>query len=193
MRPWRQTVPFLALVLMVAPAAALAVDCGPDCLGLYFEPTADTWCGQVAAFTQVPLYLVLSGPSMAAVSGISFQVDLDGPIQLLGVNFGTTVICDTFTPDAFCTIWDPALATTPATVLATLSVMVTDFAAPATVGLHNFGTPADDRVWIELPGGTAVPLNSSAGAGMPMVQLNGECGIVPASTSAWGSLKSLYR
>jgi len=193
MRPLRHTIPILILVPLILPALAAAADCGPDCLGLYFEETADTWCGQSAPFTTVTLYLVLSDPSMAELAGISFFIDLGGPIVLLGVSFGGIQICDTFTPGAYCHGWDPPLATSATTVLATLTVMVTDYTTPATVGLHNFGDPADDRVWVGLPDGGQVPLDSSAGAGMPMVQINGECGIVPAETSAWGALKSLYR
>ena len=193
MRPLRHAVPFLIVALLILPAAASAADCGPDCLGLYFEPTADTWCGQVAPFTPVTLYLVLSEPSMDAVTHIAFYVDRDGPIQVLGVNFGSPIICDTFTPGAYCAVWDPPLTTVPTTVLATLSVTVLDPVAPATVGLHNFGTPADDSVWVTLPDDSQVRLNSSAGAGLPMIQLGGECGIVPADGTAWGTLKSLYR
>lgn len=193
MRPLRHAILPLIIALLILPAAAYAVDCGPNCLGLYFEPTADTWCGQVAAFTQVPLYLVVTDPSMAEVSGIAFYVDLDGPIQLLGVTFGSPIICDTFTPDAYCGVWDPPLATTPATVLAMLTVMVTDASTPAFVILRGFNPPEGEQVWVTLPGDQQAPLYFSTGVGMPLVQINGECGIVPTESSAWGSLKSLYR
>ena len=161
MRPLRHAVLPLTLVLLFLPTLASAVDCGPDCLGLYFEETADTWCGQAAPFTQVPLYLVLTDPSMDAVSYIGFFVDLDGPIEFLGVNFGSLIICDTFLPDAFCSVWDPALTTSPTTVMAVLTVMVTDPSTPATVGLHNFGSAVPSRYSVLNPAFSISSVSSS--------------------------------
>lgn len=186
---------FLACCVLTAaaPAAAQGPDCGPDCLGLYFDEAGTASCLPGTAFSTVTAWMILSGPTMPAIAAMSIFPVTEGPLLVLGVDFGSPVICEPAEPGAYCTAWSPPLPTPGTTVLGRITLFYTGTSEPATIGLRNSGTPADDRPWVVLPDGSTVPLNPSAGPGNPMAQIGGECGIVPAAGAAWGALKGLYR
>lgn len=196
MRPARMPFPYPVLVLLIllaAPLSARSADCGPDCIGLYFDEAGTEVCHPGSPVTPITAYLILSGPTMDAIEFISFAFVLDGPVVVTGVNFGNPVICDPGEAYAYCTAWTPPLATTGPTILGVVSLLYTGFGVPAFLGIRNAGGVPDDRPWVVLPDDTAVPLNPAAGPGAPFAQIGGDCVIVPADAAAWGGLKSLYR
>lgn len=185
----------IALTLFAAdPAAVQATACGPDCVGLYF----DLLHGRTTCLPGVPsgyadVYMILTDPTMDALSFMSVVVTTDGPIVVTGVDFGSDQICEPIEPGASCHVWSTPLPTEGETVLARIAVFYSGGGAPAFLGLRNAGEPVDDRPWVTLPNGLQVPLNPSAGPGEPMAQMGSDCLIVPAAARSWGAVKSLFR
>lgn len=184
----------LLALLAAAPAFAEVPDCGSDCIAILFAPGYDSWCAEATPYAPVTAHLVLIDPSFTAIEGIGFRFVIDGPLLVLGVTFGGPVICDTWEPLAYCHAWSPPLPVGPgATVLAELVFYYGASGAPALIGLANWGGPEDDRPWAWLGDDVWVPLNPLAGAGEPLAQVGGECGVVRRAPATWSRLKSLYR
>lgn len=193
MRPWYPLAFLIACILTLSPLTAAAADCGPDCIGIYFDQAGTEVCHPGTMVGTVTAYLILSDPTMDALSFISFGLEIDGPATVAGVNFGNAVICDPLDPHAYCTMWDPALLTTSSTTLAVITIIYTGLGQPALISIRNSGAIVDDRPWVILPNDVEVPLNPATGPGNALAQIGGACGIVPTEASSWGALKGLYR
>jgi hypothetical protein len=182
--------------LCLSAAAAPAVECGPDCIGIYFDQAAETWClPDAVPFTPLTAYLILSAPTMEAISGMLILPLLDGPIMLTEWDFydDIFVICDPVEPTAVCGFWDPPLATTPVTALAEITLLYLG-GEPATIAVRNSPPTVDGRIWVALPDGSSAPLTPSTGAAeLPMAQIGGVCQVVPTQASSWSAVKGLYR
>lgn len=185
----------LAVALtLAAPAGAQDADCGPDCVGLYFTLLhGRTSCSVGASPRNAEAYVILTSPTMEAISFMSFAVVTEGPVIVTDVSFGGTQICEPVEPGAYCHFWDPPVATATETTLAVIRLFYAGTGEPAFIGLRNSGAIADDRPWVTLPDGTEMPLNPSAGPGQPMAQMGGVCEVVPVATRSWSAVRSMYR
>lgn len=185
----------LLLALVAGPAAAV-VDPDPDCVGIYFDPEADVNCTTATPYATVPLYLILTNPSMAAIGGFSAGCDLTGAAMVLGITIpGFTSIIDF--PDFHNLIigYGAPRACTEATVLVITSVLYMDTSgSPIEFRLRDSIPSSLDPAYptLLLTDETLVSTGLSTPPGTACAVINGEC-VVAAEAASWDGIKSLYR
>jgi hypothetical protein len=185
--------------LLIASGAMAQVDPDPDGIGIYFDAAATQNATAAAYGDVVTAYLVATHPSLAGnlFAWQAFVISSPGdacitgePIQggniymnmpPCGPNFGFIV-----------QNFDPRPPVQDATVLATLTITMTDenqvvtlFVGGATQALPSYNVGGIGTPWQDLH-------PASGSADLPVARINGEAP-VPVLGETWGALKSLFR
>lgn len=186
----------LGLFVLGVSSAGAVSDPTPNLLGLYFDETADVYClDEVAPYSIVSMYAVLSNPTVPEIIGFEFAMDHPSPMIALM----TTAYCNSF--------WDPVegipyviycgypYPLQEATVLVSFQYL---YASSETNALEWTLLPADNPsepggypfAW--LPDGTYLPLEVRGGLGNPSAMIFYDC-TVDTEPVTWGAIKSVFR
>lgn len=177
---------------LLTPTVVLATLPGPDALGLYFDPEAQTRDLDVDAGASFEIYLILTHPTMSAIEGwesaviltngnsvtttefpVGSQPLINGP-QDWAVSMTTPMPCNVLTKLAVFTVLSPSDQHAP--------LFLGNVSAPSLIG---------DYPSVKLAGGGWVALDLSSGdPSLPVADINGG---TPDQKSAWGAVKSLFR
>lgn len=188
----------LILSLMIASSAMAVVDTDNDMLGIYFDMAADSNClTGLAPYAQAPAYVIMTNPTNDLIGGFEFGYDIVGNALVLETVFTSPQALDVGGPGNHIVGLGSPMATSEATVLATLTVLNTDTAgAPVFFALHGSNPSSiDPALPTVLYGqGQLMTLGTSTLPGTYNAVINGECGdVVDTDATSLDSFKSLYR
>lgn len=184
----------LALTLTAFAGSAFASDWFSDNVGIYIDEAGTNNCITLAAYTPMPAYLVctqLNSSDLNAwelaltytnVTSLSFQPRGTGPIDA-AINPGEHIVG----------LANPLAVTGGVVVLADMQLMVmnTDAAGIKVGGTFFHSLPGKVPAYQGTQ--TAIrELHPISAPGTPVFTINNGC-VVPAETSSFGSVKSLFR
>lgn len=193
---------FILLTIFVSSAQA-TVDPDPDGIGVYFDAEADIH--EIVVPVSVPFfaYVILTNPSAPEIMGYEFSATRAIPAGMETMVFvldeiwhGYNEILPVEPPEQggnFMIGWGTPEPTSPATILVTWQIMLL---APLVMDFHigpstgDFGT--NGQLTYDTPTGPVSMHVSSGAPALPVATVNGS-GIVPASSTSFGSLKALFR
>lgn len=181
----------MALMLFVGQASAI-VDPVPDCISLYFDMSADNQCiVDVAPYTQVPLYLLLTNPSVEFISGFRAQIELEGlGIFLSAFPPNYDILTDDYVE--FDTTYPEPEPTSNTTLFATVTVLYMEpSGGQVYFDLGDSESPPEDLPAFQLPDGSWVVGADCLSFGWDAV-IGMDC-ITPTAPTSFDSLKALYR
>ena len=184
----------LALTLTAFAGSAFASDWFSDNVGIYIDEAGTNNCITAAPFTPVTAYLVctqLNSSDINAwelalvnsnVTTLSFQPRGTGPIDA-AINPGEHIVG----------LAAPLAVVGGTVVIADMQFMVMN-TAPAGIMIKNtFFHSLPGKVPAYQGSGTPIrELHQISAAGSPVITINNGC-VVPAETSSFGSVKSLFR
>ncbi len=184
----------LALVSLIASSAFAGLDGDNDMMGIYFDMDGNSVCASAAFLDHVTAYVLYTNPTLATTRGFELGYDLVGatntsvakafPVSATDVGTGNNIIAGFATP----------IATSPATVMATLDIFYLDFnpidivLRAADPSSNTQGLPMVVREDFSL-----MTVGFSAPGG-PAATINGDCnGVVDNEEASFGSVKALFR
>ena len=177
-----------------------------DQIGVYFDTSAESVCLDVPSDALFNAYLILSNLTSSEVWGIGFRLQVEFPPENEG-QIGRWALewpphavqgdeGPTF-PDSDHSIGLglPLLASGGNAIFITWTFLVVDvfpvefYLGPMESDVQGSGAP-----WYVGDNHEIVTLGVSSGSyGLPVAELNGECGVVGVQTSTFGRVKCLYR
>ena len=114
------------LYLLVATSASAVIDPDTNSMGFYFDVNADVYEYSTAPYLIVPVHVILTRPDFDALFGYDFSYEIIGNHMVSGTSLmGEGPICACDPPNFTIGLQEP-LATSPATLLCTLSILVMD-------------------------------------------------------------------
>ena len=187
----------LLLSLLVASSALAVIDGDDNMMGFYFDETADANCiTGVAPYAQIPVYVIMTNPSVDAIGGFEFGYDLIGDATVLSTTLPANNIDVGYPGNHIVGLGSP-LNTTEATIVATLNLMyMSTTSAPVSFTLHgsNPSSINPELPTILLGDGSLMTLGTSTLPGTMTAMVNGVCeDVVDTEDTNFGNLKSLYR
>jgi len=187
----------LLLSLLVASSALAVIDTDADMMGIYFDETADANCiTGVAPYSQIPVFVIMTNPSVDAIGGFEFGYELEGEATVLSTTLPENNIDVGYPGNHIVGLGSP-LATTEATIVATLNVMyMSTTNTPVSFTLHGSNPSSIDPALptILLDGGDLMTLGTSTLPGTMSALINGVCeDVVTTDEKTFDNLKSLYR
>ena len=187
---------FLLMAMLIAASAFAIVDPDDDMMGFYFDLEADYPCIEDAApYSTHDLFLIVTRPTFDEILGFEAGFTIEGEGMVLSVEFSVENFINVGTNDNMIVGFGEPLPTTPATLLATLSVMYMDTTmGPLFFYLHGSEPSSMDPLYpvVLLDGGVLQSMGISAAVG-PTAQVNGGCLVVATDNVSFDSIKSLYR
>ena len=198
-----KTMLLLVALLFLSNLALALPDNSPDVVGVYFNPEYLESDAYVPANSPFNLYVVLSNPTQAAISGFEFGYDH----WVASGSEGLVLRLDTYFPDGVVIInppFDPFVGSytisLPTPIPADQTVVLLGWRymlmAPNIV-MHFYLTEADNP---SVPGGLpgywgpdgVVPMGYAETCFGTGARVNEFCPL-PTEPQSWGSLKGLYR
>ncbi len=199
----RKLIGILILASFIAPSAQAVVDPDPDGIGIYFDLNADIYQTVVGPSSPFDAYVILTNPTWAEILGYEFSRHISVPPGMEGMVIwldrtwtGFNELLPVELPDLGDNVMLGMVAplpTSPAVVLVRwqfmlLTPMVMDFYLGPSNG--EFGT--NGRLAYESEAGWVPMYVSSGDPGLLVATVNGT-GVVPATSTTFGSLKALFR
>ncbi len=194
-------------VLALVAVSAMAQYPGPDSIGIYTSydgPTAETSMATTAPFEEIDIYVCITNPSSAAVSGWEGNITYSGFTApafnfTAGSNLVGQDLPDTY--KVFCGIGPSPLALEPNGSGVVHMMTITAFVAQTTtvceLAFEAYVIPSlpgwDGPVYTDgVDVGLIKPLfPSTGGAGIPVFRVNGAT--IPAGEpTTWGEMKGLF-
>lgn len=127
----KKTLLLFLLILMVPTTASAVVDPDVNKMSIYFDLNADEYELWAAPATAVPFHVILTNPDFDALYGYEFGFDVDGGAVVMTVTLhgDGTIDVGGGTPGNHIVGLAAPLATTEATLLATVQVFMVDYNA----------------------------------------------------------------
>jgi len=195
-------------VLAVVAVSAMAQYPGPDSIGIYTStdgPTAETSMSTTVPFEEIEIYVCITNPTSAAVSGWEGNITYDDGLTAAGISL--TAGANLFSPtldktfEQFVGIGPSPLALEPngsgVVHVATITAFIQTTTTVAELAFEAFTVPSlpgwDGPVYTDgIDVGDIKPLfPSTGGAGVTAFRVNGAT--IPADeTTTWGEMKGLF-
>jgi hypothetical protein len=183
------------LVLFAANPALATLE---DMAGVFFDEDSYLYClDGVVPFASFDAFILLLEPSMDAVRGFGFRLNVDGEFFLTGIDYpagliiqGTSLINE----DALIYFSEP-LPCTPITILMTATFLYSDSDGdPLFFYLRGAESvlPGGLPVVLLEDGETLFPVEVAMGLESPTAVVN-ECYPDADEAVSWGAVKGLYR
>jgi hypothetical protein len=187
------------LILIAFPAQAATAD---NTLGVYFDEQASMVCVEgIVPYALLPVYVILSNPTMDMLYGFEFGITVTGPPLVFstfthpcGISVDPVDLGDVHVS---CSVGVPGVANT---VLASMEwMLMTTSTDPTLIFLHNAANPSQPGEWplIHLADGSLVPtgVNAILDMGVTAAISSGSdiCYPLPVGEHSWEAVKSLYR
>lgn len=183
--------------LLLANVSYAVVDTSPNSMGFYFDLNADIFETTGTPFSTTVIYVILTNPSFDSLIGYQFAYQVVGNHMISSTTLHGIGSIDTGYYAGNHIVWLGApLSTSPATLLATLKVLVMD-QLPISFRLHGTtpnAFPETDLPAVSLPGGVNMSTGTSSYGSEPLINayINGS-GVVETEGASWDQVKSLYR
>ncbi len=192
----RSSILFLFAIIFLASTPATALYSDSEALGFYFDTGGGINCLETAPYVTVPVYLVLTNPTMDSIYGYEFGYSISGSYMVSGTSLkGTNPIDVGGSPGNHIVGLSSPLTPSGATVLAMLSVFILD---DKQIQFELFGAdPSSTPDYPELPV-LAIDYETlrnpelSSAEGIPNARINGICNPETVEGS-WDGVKSLYQ
>lgn len=186
----------LALTVVMASSAFAVVDEGANMLGFYFDATADTYCTSLGPYLSVDTHVILTNPDFDNLYGIEFGYEVSGNAMVLSTAWDNPQALDVGSAGNHIVGFGSPSPCSPATLVATLSVMNLD-PTSAPIGFSMMpSNPSSNELGLPtalLADGVLLPLGFSTIDGVHCAEINGACDIVTTDAMTFDSVKSLYR
>lgn len=176
------------------------MDTDDNSIGVYFEPTAVEYCGTAGTFDQVPVHIFLKNPTFAELYGFELSYEVTGPGIITGSAFANPQVTNVGTGTNFIAGFGAPTATEAATLLVTMTCLVTGTDAPISFAISGSDPSSIDPALptLLLADGQLTSVYFSTIGGLYCAELNGACdplgdGPVPTDAVSFDSIKSLYR
>ena len=187
----------LVLAMTIASSAFAVVDPDPNMIGIYFDTDADVYCMEgVAPYATIPAYIFLTNPTFDGLYGFEVGYNLEGNGMVLSGLFANPEALDVGAAGNHIVGFGSPTATTPATLLITLSVLYMDTSmAPMYFNLTGADPASIDPLLptVLLDAGQLMTTGYSTFDGTHSAVINGVCDIVATEAMSFDSVKSLYR
>lgn len=187
---------FVAVLMLTAAAAPAIVDATPNMVGIYFDMNADNYCKAAAPYSTIPVYIILTSPTMETLAGYELGAEIIGSAMVLSITIPN------FVPDSNCLLGNllvhflEPLPCTEATLLTELRILYMDTTmGGVSFDLHG-GTPSSlDPALPTLLLTDGTPLSAT----LPPWDWEYGCAWIntlcptPVDDVSWDGVKSLYR
>ena len=150
----------------------------------------------MGAYATVPTYVIVTNPTFDYLYGFEFSYTITGTASVLNTAFANPQALDVGSAGNHIVGFGSPSPCSPATLVATLSVMNLD-PTSAPIGFSMMpSNPSSNTLGLPtalLADGVLLPLGFSTIDGVHCAEINGACDIVATDAMTFDSVKSLYR
>jgi len=188
----------ILMMSLFATSAFAVVDDAVNSMGIYFDLDADVYEATGPQYVPFNAYVMLTNPDFGGLFGYEFNFEVIGNCSVTGVALSGTGPIDVGTGCYIVGLAAP-LATSPATVLATISVfpMSADPISFELMGALPNSIVGSTVPALLLEGDAIIPAGLSAGlteeGDTQICAYYNGAGVVATDEASWDEVKSLYR